>query len=300
MTTSHWHVLGAGAMGCLFASHLQRAGATVTLVLRDTAAGDTRVQVESARGVSHFPVATTTRHDPGSIERLLVTTKAYNVLDALAGLAHRLRPDAHILLMVNGMGLAEPVAAAHPGCSIFLATTTHGAYREGPLDVVHAGEGSTVIGSPLATEPPGWLSDWLSTPGECRWEPRIEHALWQKLAVNCAINPLTAVHKCRNGALVSEPLLIERTAAVCEEIAAICTAAGYPDVAAGLHERVTTVARATAANRSSMLQDVAAGRPTEIDYITGFLLKTAERLGIAAPLNRELMEAVKKRAPEAD
>jgi 2-dehydropantoate 2-reductase len=331
MTASHWHVLGAGALGCLFASHLRRAGATVTLVLRDNAApgapavgeaavgmataDDTTphqtpktatdhtptaskwIQVGGVQGDHSFQVATTTRGDPGAIPRLLVTTKAYDVLGALAGVAHRLTPDAQVLLLVNGMGLAEPVAEAHPGCSVFLATTTQGAYRRGPLAIVHAGEGSTAIGSPLATPPPAWMNDWLSTPGECRWEPDIERALWQKLAVNCAINPLTAVHGCRNGALVSEPRLIELTARVGEEIAAVCAAAGYPDIATGLHERVTAVARATAANRSSMLQDVAAGRPTEIDYITGFLVDTAARLGIDAPLNRELMAAVKALEP---
>ena len=77
------------------------------------------------------------------------------------------------------------------------------------------------------------------------------------------------------------------------EIAAVCVSAGYSDIANGLDNTVQEVIESTAANRSSMLQDVEAGRPTEIDYITGYLLRTAEDLNLDTPANRQIYREIK-------
>ena len=123
------------------------------------------------------------------------------------------------------------------------------------------------------------------------WDPEIDQALWLKLAINCAINPLTALHGCLNGEL-AQAGLSARVTTLCDEIIEISTAAGYAEVTADLHHQVARVIAATAANRSSMLQDVAAGRRTEIDYITGYLLRAAHRHGVAAPHNEALLRSV--------
>ena len=118
--------------------------------------------------------------------------------------------------------------------------------------------------------------------------------VWEKLAVNCAINPLTAVHDCRNGELLSRPELAREVDALCNEIARVSEAAEFAPIAAGLRARVEEVIRNTASNHSSMLQDCRAGRTTEINYITGQLLRVADLHGIAAPRNRSLLEQVKR------
>ncbi len=294
----HWSVLGAGAMGCLFASRLNQAGMQVTLLLReqDSARGETpdtvRVRLQDASGLSEIELDSDHCVGREPIELLLLTTKAHDAQAALAAIAPRLNDNSHIVLMVNGMGLVEELKRAHPALNFYLGTTTEGAYRRNPLSIVHAGRGHTIIGHPEGAAPPVWIADWIAALGSCAWEPEIEVALWQKLAVNCAINPLTAVHRCRNGELTNNTRLAIEAGALCSEIASVCTAAGFVDLAAHLHQRVQSVARATAQNRSSMLQDILAGRRTEISYITGYLLQTAERLGVAAPLNRALMDSV--------
>ena len=128
--------------------------------------------------------------------------------------------------------------------------------------------------------------------GYCVWDADIDQALWLKLAINCAINPLTAVHGCLNGELAQRPELAMEVRRLCEEIAAISRAAGYTSAAANLEQAVTDVIAGTANNRSSMLQDVQDGHRTEIDYITGYLLCVARRHGIAAPCNQSLFERV--------
>jgi hypothetical protein len=94
--------------------------------------------------------------------------------------------------------------------------------------------------------------------------------MWRKLAVNCTINALTAVHGCPNGALLEPGAAGDEFAALCAETATVLEALGQHAIAAELPATAAEVARRTATNRSSMLQDALARRRTEIDYINGF------------------------------
>lgn len=232
--------------------------------------------------------------DTNPIEHLLVATKAYDAIGAVASVAHRLDANSHILLLVNGMGLLEQLEEKFPQLCFYAGTTTEGAYRRSRQDIVHAGTGITKLGRRDNTSPPQWFSTFNSMELSCMWEEDIERALWHKLAVNCAINPLTALHGCLNGELKTRGDLAEKLGHLCDEIAAIATAAGQSELAARLHGQVIKVVSDTAANRSSMLQDIDAKRRTEIDYISGYLINTAAQLNIRATLNEELLAAIRK------
>ncbi|RLA47693.1 MAG: 2-dehydropantoate 2-reductase [Gammaproteobacteria bacterium] len=290
---AHWHVLGAGAIGCLFATALHRSGCTTTLLLRDSASKSTSsVLVQRSGAITEIQLPVSATGDNGPITHLLVTTKAYDVRGAVAAVAHRLNSDTRLLLLVNGMGLAEALREDYPTLDIYCGTTTEGAYRIAPLHIRHAGTGQTRIGKPGQTEPAPWFRQWSRALDSCVWDANIERALWLKLAINCVINPLTAIHDCHNGDLARRPELTMEVGRLCDEIAAISNAAGYVNAAADLEQAVTGVIADTANNRSSMLQDVQGGRRTEIDYITGYLLAVAGRCGIAAPRNKSLFERV--------
>jgi 2-dehydropantoate 2-reductase len=298
MTDAHWHVLGAGAIGCLFAQALHRGGSSVTLVMRGgtTTPRYLPVIVEQGdqRREDQLPVITAGDH--ALISHLLVTTKAYDVHTAVADIAHMLGNNCVVLLLVNGLGLAEQLAAEWPQLDIYCGTTTEGAYTLGAQHIRHAGRGQTRIGKEgLLTAPP-WFRQWTSAIDTCVWDAHIASALWSKLAVNCIINPLTAVHGCRNGELGQRRELAAQVSLLCDEVASISHAAGFGDIAQQLPSIVAAVIAGTADNRSSMLQDVECGRRTEIDYINGYLLQVADRLGIAAPRNRALLEEIHHRA----
>jgi 2-dehydropantoate 2-reductase len=292
----HWHILGAGALGCLYAHALQRGGCQVTLVMRrGTQQKSLPLVVERGGRRSEQQLRVITPDNPEPISQLLVTTKAYDVRAAVAGIAHLLAPDSVLLLLVNGMGLAEQLAADWPQLDIYCGTSTEGAYTVAPQHIRHAGRGATCIGRQGQQEPASWFGQWSGAIDSCVWDSNIAAALWSKLAVNCIINPLTAVHGCTNGALAQRRELTAQVATLCDEVAHISRAAGYADVAATLQQTVADVIQATASNRSSMLQDVQQGRRTEIDYITGYLLQVAALHGIDAPYNRALLESIKNR-----
>lgn len=291
MTDAHWHILGAGAIGGLFAHSLARAGSAVTLVLRSPAVA-TPLVIEGMGQRAELALPCVDAQSCGPISHLLVTTKTYDAHTAVASIAHRLGRETALLLMVNGMGIAEQLQEAYPHLSIYCGTTTEGAYRVAPLRIHHAGRGATRIGRRGQRQPPQWFDTWSLGLDNCRWDPQIDAALWEKLAINCVINPLTAVYRCRNGVLRERAELRERVLELCREIRQVSYAAGYTDTAQTLHSRVTRVIAATRDNRSSMLQDVQAGRRTEIEHITGYLLQVARAHGIPAARNAALLDEV--------
>ena len=290
----HWHLLGAGAIGCLYAGHLRSSGCDISLIMRkgkQPASLPIITEHGGIRSEQHVPVVTPNSHAP--ISHLVITTKAYDVSEAVASIAHLLSEDSVVVLLVNGMGLAEQLAADWPHLNIFCGTTTEGAYCLAPQHIQHTGRGKTRIGKQGEKKPPPWFEKWSDAIDTCVWDSDIEAALWSKMAINCVINPLTALHNCANGELSQRSELITQVTTLCGEVSKITRAAGFTAIAAALPQLVAGVIAATANNRSSMLQDVENGRRTEIDYITGFLLRVADQHGIDAPHNRALLGSIK-------
>lgn len=171
-----------------------------------------------------------------------------------------------------------------------LASPPPGCARPAPFQLLLAGEGETTLG-PLTPAAQGFPRGWEGLEHPLHYTADIDRALWCKLAINGVINPLTALENCSNGALL-EPRHGPILESLCAEIEAIARAAGHPLFAQPLIHQVKQVAASTAANRSSMLEDISAGRPTEIDQITGYLCRVADARGVAAPLNRQLLQEI--------
>tara|TARA_R110001599_G_scaffold65838_2_gene185875 strand:+ start:122755 stop:123609 length:855 start_codon:yes stop_codon:yes gene_type:complete len=275
-------------MGCLFASKLQRASCPTTLLLRKTpAAKTTTVNINEGDSQTSVRLQQSAATDPGRIALLLVTTKAQDVCAAVQSVAHRLDDSSQVLLLSNGLGFGDELRAILPDLNMFFGTTTEGAYRLAEQHICHAGHGLTRFGRIENSTPPGWYEAWAEAVRPSIWDNDIEQALWLKLAINCAINPLTALHGCCNGELAEAPLA-NQVQTLCREIMAVSAAAGFAAVTRDLPQQVAKVIDSTAGNRSSMLQDVTAGRGTEIEYITGHLLHVAKIHGIAADHNAVL------------
>ena len=154
MTAHHWHVLGAGAMGCLFAARLQDSGCDITLVVRDTRPDPVALVLEDGEDAREMKFPTTTAADRAPISHLLVTTKAYDVVDAVSSLAHRLDRDSQVLLLANGLGFASELSGRYPWLAPYCGTTTEGAYRVSSFRIRHAGHGATRIGRSGELSPP--------------------------------------------------------------------------------------------------------------------------------------------------
>jgi 2-dehydropantoate 2-reductase len=295
MTARSWHILGAGAIGSLFASALHKSGVSVTLLRRpENGQGHTqaiRIDENSDSSEVHLRVSCNT--DSDDIDHLLICTKAYDVRSALGQIAHRLNQESCILVLVNGMGLMDKLSTEFPNLQFAFGTTTEGIYRLGDDHFCHAGHGITRLGMKGLVQPPPWFGDWSSIEQACVWEPEINQALWQKLAINCAINPLSAVSRCKNGMLLEKAELANQVDALCHEISLVSQAAGYTHTAKHIQHEVVNVIASTANNRSSMLSDVLKGKRSENDYISGYFLKISAHHKIPTPHNKALFDAIK-------
>lgn len=303
----NWTILGAGSLGSLWAARLARAGLPVQLLLRDRQ----RLAAYRARGgltlceegrESLYPIpAETAGHLNAPIQRLLLASKAYDAEEAAASVAAHLAPGAEIILLQNGLGSQQAVAAHLPRARCLYASSTEGAFRDGDFRVVFAGRGQTWLGDERGGPAPAWLADLARAEIPVQWSGDILERLWRKLALNCAINPLTVLHHCRNGELAGHA---EQVAGLCDELGQLLHACGYDTAARELQGEVERVIAATAANYSSMYQDVANGRRTEIAYLLGHACAEGQRRHLALPglnaLHRRLRDALRQRGlPEA-
>jgi 2-dehydropantoate 2-reductase len=291
-----WHIIGRGSIGLLWASELCKLNHQVNLIVKNHQ-GPSTVQLTdltSNTGVqSQFTVTLSGYDSLETIHTLLVPLKAYDILAAIEQIKPRLTPQTVIILCHNGMGTIEQVqqllGTQQP---LLFATTTHGAYRLSAAHVRHTGLGETKMGRfcPALTKQLTQILDKVLTP--VTWHEDINAVLWQKLAINCVINPLTASLNVKNGQLAD--VQYEQTInSLCNEIATVANACGIGFVAGDLRDNCYKVIKGTANNYSSMHQDVKAGRTTEIDYINGYLLDKASQFGIEAPANEALYQAIK-------
>lgn len=274
-----WHILGAGSLGSLWAARLAQAGLPVCLLLRDSgrlaqyhAGGGLTIEQDGHCQTLHLPAQTPQSAPP--IKRLLLACKAYDAAAAARSLRPQLDAGAEVVLLQNGLGSQEEVAALLPQARCIFASSTEGAFRRADFHVVFAGHGQTWLGSVPPTPPPAWLAELERAAIPVSWTPQILARLWRKLALNCAINPLSVLHDCRNGGLQEHRAEVT---ALCAELAELLAACGQHEAASGLHAEVAQVIAATAANYSSMYQDVAAGRRTEITYLLGHACREAAR-----------------------
>ena len=293
-------IVGGGALGVLFAALLARSGSRVILVDADPrvveAVREKGLVLEAhgeritARAEAYLPHEAPLK----AADAVLVAVKAYHTRSA-APVAARLTSGV-VATIQNGLGNYEVLEAHAPG-RVVQGVTTWGATKLAPGVSRLGGRGEVVLGPP----PPRHEQSHQALVGaleEAGLKPRVTgevwRHLWLKVAVNAGINPVTALSRRRNRAVVEDPYLWSVASQAAAEVALVAEAEGWsiggPQAAV---ETLRRVALATGENKSSMLQDVEACRPTEIEAINGEVSRRAEKHGLEAPVNTLLYRLVK-------
>jgi 2-dehydropantoate 2-reductase len=294
-------VVGAGAMGSLFGAMLAETGNEVWLcdvwlehVQTINKEGLTIERDGITRTLSIS--ATTAPEQIGPSELVIIFVKSTHTAAAAETARMLAGADGAVMTLQNGMGNADILSEFIDAERILAGTTSHGATMLGPGSVRHAGVGATTIGAWAGTEKARErarrLSAFFTKTGiEAQAVDDVRRVLWHKLLINIGINAITALTAIKNGQLLDLESTRQLSRRAVEEgmnIARELKIAVGEDAVANVYE----VAEATAANRSSMGQDVDNQRPTEIGTINGFIVREAKRLGLEAPVNETLTALV--------
>ncbi len=296
----HIAIFGVGAMGSLFGSRL-------TPMAHVTLFGHWAEQIKTLKqkGLSithpdgdqsnHNLQVTNNLSEIKSVDIALILVKGHQTAKAAQQAAQVLQPDGLAITLQNGLGNLE-ILADHVGRQrAALGVTAQGATVLAPGHLRHAGQGPTYLaGMPEQATRINQVADLFNNAGlETEVVDNPDGLVWGKLAINAGINPLTAVLEVPNGALAQDKNLYQVMSAAANEVARVAAAQGIKLPYGNAANRTAEVSRATASNRSSMLQDMSRAAPTEIDAISGAVVRFGQRLGVPTPVNEFLLRLVK-------
>jgi 2-dehydropantoate 2-reductase len=286
-------IVGNGAIGNLLAGKCQALGLNYKLLTRS---GEP-LAIEFCDIKGHTTILRpelSSIAQPGDFDTLILPLKAPQIIPALKQLSTFLSPGHTIILLHNGMGCIEQAKALLPKIALLAATTSYAAYKPTGNQCIETGLGESHIGWGITQDknmPYSAISllDKLLPP--CTWHEDILPALWSKLAINAAINPLTALEQIANGQLRQKKYQ-QVIREICEETLAVMQTLAIKIELDEILSKVYQVIDLTANNFSSMNRDVALKRPTEIEFINGYVVAMGKKLGIATPANLELVERI--------
>lgn len=285
-------IVGTGALANLFGARLSASGLDVILMgtwqeglqsLRKYG-----IRLKAADGEITYPVQVIeSPSEAGRIEHALVLVKSWQTQRAAGQLSGCLAPQGVALSLQNGLGNRDILVQVLGQDRVARGVTTTGATLLGPGYVRPGGEGVISVGDHPRLDPmieslrgAGFVVEQVSD---------VVSLIWRKLLINIAINPLTAILQVPNGELLQSASAHELMARAVREAEQVAEALG---VDLGMDEPLKVaerVARKTASNRSSMLQDISRGAPTEIDAICGAVVRAGQEHGIPTPVNQSLL-----------
>jgi 2-dehydropantoate 2-reductase len=293
-------VVGAGAMGSIFGARFHQAGHDTVLVdvaqpLVDTINAD---GVTVVRGddetVTRVP-ATTDPASVGPVDVVVFFTKCYHTPSAAEGARPLVGPDTVVASLQNGWGNGDVLAAAYPPEQVVVGVTYNSGLVQGPGRVVHPAEQPTLVGSFAdGGDGAGRLAEALESAGlTATVASPVRPEIWKKLILNAATLPASALTGMNAGALGACGDTAALVSETTREAVNVAQALGYE---IDYDERIGTILallEKAGPSKASMLQDVEAGRRTEIDVINGAVVKAADEVGVDVPINRALVQLVK-------
>lgn len=289
-------VIGQGAIGSLWCWYLNACkSVNLSLVSKDTAITTKQLSFSHINGQSYqYTCHLASEQTLSAADLLVVCLKSYDAALVLNKIANKLTPTTDILFVHNGMGVYEALSAEIKDThNIYTCLTTHGAFRPTKKHTIHTGLGSFDIGrhAYLQADVVPWFKVIKAALPNTHWQTDINTKQWQKLAINCVINPLTALNNVCNGEL-TKPEYLTQISAIANEVSAVASSQGITLAASSIVEQALTVANATANNVSSTLADIRAHRATEINAINGYICQLATSAGIDVPVNSALVKQV--------
>jgi 2-dehydropantoate 2-reductase len=296
-------IIGAGAMGCLYGAKLSTVPGIEIYLLDvwkehvDAINANGILMEEQGDFITYRNVkASTVAEDAGTCDLAVIFVKSTLTSSAVQSNKAVFGPETIALTLQNGLGNIELIKEVVGESNVIAGTTAHGATMLGPGRIRHAGSGKTIIGelNGAMTQRIQQIAQTFREAGmETELSDNVYGLVWDKLLVNVGINALTGITKLLNGELLEHPEIVELLEDAVSEGKEVALAQGiklgFPDPVAHTKD----VCKATATNKSSMLQDVLNHKKTEIDMINGAVVREGKKVNIATPVNKTLTNLIK-------
>lgn len=297
-------VVGAGAMGCLFAARLALGGQEVTVV----DIGADRLDLIGREGIclhdddgSHVASvgAALAADVAGPVDLVILMTKGMHSAAAIRSVAHLDDGRCLVLTLQNGLGNVEAIAEVFAQDRILWGVTDFPADLEGPNAAASHGQGHIWLGG-VNTAAHGFaeeVADLLNTGAlNAAADSEVRSAVWEKVAFNAALNALSTITGLPVGGL-DRPEGRRIAAQVIDETIATATALGITTDRDRLMAKTDFALANHRTHKPSMLQDRMASRPTEIESINGAIERFAAQCGVQVPTTRLLADLVRMGEP---
>jgi 2-dehydropantoate 2-reductase len=291
-------VVGAGTIGSLFAAHLSRVAELWVLCRREEQARAISERGLRVTGKAAFTATVAATADPAElppVDLAIVATKATE-LDAAAARVEGLLPGAAVMPVQNGLG-AEEIVRRHGDWPLLSAVTFMSGTRHSDTEVEYVLDTETWLGPyggaavELAEETAGAL---VASGLKARAFADLRPAQWSKLIFNATVNGVAALTGLPHNRHFAEGELGELVHGLVDEGKSVAAAAGIP-----LHddpwEMNVLATQRGSAHYPSMLEDVSARRPTEVELINGAVVREAARVGVPVRLHETIYALVKAR-----
>jgi 2-dehydropantoate 2-reductase len=287
-------VMGAGAVGCYYGGMLARAGHSVTLIARpqhvqaitqnglrmQTRTFDEQVRVQASSDAAGVQGA----------DLVLFCVKSNDTESAGAQIGPHLAPQTMVLTLQNGVDNADRLRTVIPAHQVAASVVYVGTEMAGPGHVRHHGRGELIIEPGTRSAKVAQALAAAGVPTEI--SDNVRGALWGKFILNCAYNAVSAIAQRPYGENVQSPGITDLMDDVLRECLAVAQAEGVK-VQPDIRDVVFKLASTMPSQSSSTAQDLARGKPTEIDYLNGLVVRLGTAHGIATPANRALWALVK-------
>lgn len=296
-------VVGVGAVGGYFGARLAAAGEDVLFVARGAHGKTLRragLRLLSPLGDLHlYPlrVLAPGERSDRPVGLVLVAVKMYDLAAAAPAVAALAGPDTLVLPIENGVEAGELLAPVVAPARVATGVAYIGGHVEAPGVIRHAGTTARLVFGSWDGRPEPRLE---ALAAACRragidheHSPSMAVELWRKFVFLAPFAAMTALARVPAGALREDPLLWARTRALVEEAAAVGRARGVPLPADLVEDRLALIRELPAGMRSSMLTDLLAGRPLELDWLLGAVVRLGEAAGVAVPESRAVLEALR-------
>jgi 2-dehydropantoate 2-reductase len=306
-------IVGAGALGLLFASRLSSTETRIELITHSESQSNelkrNGLHLIDSSGAGIKPVEVCSIYsDQGSADRsepvdwILLTVKQKDINQPLLERLSKLTTEeSRLLCFQNGIGHKELLDQRFAPNRLYAAITTEGALKLSNHSVKHSGRGTTWMGrmeesradSDPFDEKEIMLQSLLVKAGfEVFLSKKIISYIWNKLLINAVINPISAIMQIKNGDLLQSQYLMDLMRSLLEEGRLVAQKLGI-ETEDNLWEQLLLVCERTSENQSSMMKDIAQERKTEIEWINGALLRLADKFKLQIPVHETIYRMVK-------